>query len=184
MNFFRALFGPRTSETNSSTTIPLAGTPPPEDLFLDRTPPSPDVQELPEMDTPISAFLRKDYGGMGMHDGFEYHHQEHLQVMRRRIKAEYLALLDQVILEKRDLRRRLQDRMIDVASISDEMHRKLQLVLDEMHHVLDLLERQKLLAIEDEGWLMQALHAYQQGFLKGVQDRLEGDEMMARIQIL
>lgn len=184
MKLFRALFGPRTSETTSSATIPPAGSSPPEELFLDRTPPSPDEPELPETESPIAAFLRRDYAGMGMHDGFEYHHQEHLQVMRRRIKAEYLTLLDQVILERRDLRRRLQDRMIDVASISHEMHSKLQLVLEEMHYILDILERQKKLAIEDEGWLMQALHAYQQGFLKGVQDRLESDELLTRLQII
>lgn len=184
MNLFRTLFGPRTSDTNVLPAIPVTGSPPPEELFTDRTPPGQESPEAPEKDTPIAAFLRKDYLGIGMHDGFEYHNQDQLQAGRRRIRAEFLTLLDQVILERRELRRWLQDRMVDVAPLSDEMWRKLRISEEEMNHVLELLERQKTLAIEEEGWLMQALHAYQQGFLKGVQDRLESEDMMTRLQLL
>jgi hypothetical protein len=174
MNFFKQLF--RREPTSTPGSEAIAPGLPSEDLFLDTQAPvpSPAASEA----SLLGSFLGRDFMSLGQEEGFDFHSAEYLKASRRRIRAEFLVLLDQVILERRDACRLVQHRMIELEDLSLEMHRQLELQLEEMHRVLHVLEQQKTLAANEEGWLMQALHAYQVGYHRGVQDRLDSDEFI------
>jgi len=146
MNFFQSLFG-RKSQAPAADVPPVSAVPP-EDLFTDRRAPETPAEPAEETEAPIQRFLSRDWTAQGMHDGFEYHGHEFLHAARRRIRAEFLNIVDQVILERRDQRRQLQDRLIQLQGLSEEMYFRVELKMEEADHVLSLLEQQKTLAVE------------------------------------
>jgi hypothetical protein len=179
MNLFRNLFGRNTAapvdEPGPQSPVP------PEDLFTDRREPEPAATAPEEPDAPIRRFLSRDWHALGLQDGFDYHGQEFLHASRRRIRAEFLNIIDEVILERRDQRRQLQDRLIQLQGLSEELYFRVEITMQEADHILSVLDQQKSLAVEEEGWLMQALHAYRLGYLQGVQDRLDSDDLLQRL---
>lgn len=180
MNFLQSLFG-RKSPAPATEAPPVSAVPP-EDLFTDRREPESPGAAAEEPDSPIQAFLSRDWNALGMQDGFEYHGHEFFHAARKRIRAEFLNIIDQVLLERRDQRRQLQDRLVQLQGLSDELYFRVELKMEEADHVLSVLDQQKALAVEDEGWLMGPLHAYRLGYLKGVQDRIDSDDLLRTLQ--
>lgn len=180
MNLLRRIFQRDTTPAAAGDTTLSAA--PPEDLFLDRTPPVkvPDRED----DSLIGHFLARDYQLLGQEEGFDYHSADYLKAARRRIRAEFLVLLDKVQLENREQGRQIKNRMVELEDIAPDMYRQLELRLEETQRVLDVLDHQKVLAANEEGWLMQALNAYQVGYLRGVQDRLDSDDFLDRQRLL
>ena len=46
------------------------------------------------------------------------------------------------------------------------------------------LDQQKALSVDDEGWVMDAIHLYEKGFTKGVKDYLAGEAFLINNSIL
>ena len=190
MSFFENLFGNTTKNQNSVITNTATQesvedsktNTPSMDLFVDNE--APQIQ-APGRSTPkdnISTFLNRNYKGMGINDGYEYHSNETLAIGKSKIRSEFQLVIDQMIEEKSERRLQLRMMLVNVERISDETSRNLQLTVEELNDSIALLKTQKELSAENEGWVMNAIHGYHQGFVQGVNDYVAGENLLNSIK--
>lgn len=150
---------------------------PPVDLFIDNEPPHIEEIEEPKQ-SEITLFLNRDFHKMGSGDGYEFHSSDTLETGLKKIRAEFQLIIDQSIQEKIDKRLKLTNLIVDVVDISDKTVNKLENTVLELNTTLDLLERQKELSAENEGWVMNAIHNYNQGFIQGLNDYISIENLL------
>jgi hypothetical protein len=190
MNIFSRLFGNKakviTTETINSDSRDMATNitnvdAPPAELFIDSEQPKTTVSSTQEQ-SKITLFLNRNYHSLGVHDGYEYHSSETFDTGKKKIRAEFLLILDQVIQEKQEKKLQMQNLIIDVSSVSPSALQKLQNTINELNTSIETLQRQKELSIENEGWVMNAIHSYHQGFTQGLNDYIAGEELLNSIK--
>jgi hypothetical protein len=184
------LFGkkPQTSENKNINELPeeliMEQEPvnsPPLDLFIDNEPPQLE-EKLVERQSKINSFLNRNYHAIGLNDGYEYHTNETLETGKKKIRAEFQLIIDQSIQEKYTNRLQLKNLIVDVSKVSEETKQKLENTIEELNSSLELLHKQKDLSIENEGWVMNTIHSYQQGFIQGLNDFLERENLLNSIK--
>lgn len=124
----------------------------------------------------IKDFIQKDYRQMGYKDGFEYHTERELQNGIRKIKADYLLVIDQAIDEKNSLLVKFKNKAYDVGGL--DVSKKIQNEIIRCEDLLEDLKAQKELSVDDEGWVATAIHSYRRGFVSGLNDWHEGDLLL------
>ncbi len=151
------------------------------DLFIENEPPKTDEKTV-EQQSKIHSFLNRNYHAIGLNDGYEYHSQETLETGKKKIRAEFQLIIDQSIQEKYSSRLQIKNLIVDVAKVSEEAKQKLENTIEELSSSLELLVKQKELSIENEGWVMNAVHSYQQGFVQGLNDFIESENLLHSIK--
>jgi hypothetical protein len=121
---------------------------------------------------------------MGINDGYEYHSLETLETGKKKIRAEFQLIVDQCIQEKFASRLQMRNLIVDVSKVSDDARQKLENTVEELNSSLALLEKQKELSAENEGWVMNAIHSYHQGFVQGLNDYIAGENLLNSIKIV
>lgn len=155
---------------------------PPVELFIDNEVPRPEQQAAAETQSRILIFLSKNYTSMGINDGYEYHSQETLEIGKKKLKAEFQLIVDQSIQEKSEKRLQMKTMIVTVTRISDEVKQNLELTIEELNSSIALLNMQKELSSENEGWVMNAIHSYHQGFVQGLNDYIAGELLLNSIK--
>ncbi len=155
---------------------------PPVDLFIDNEAPQPEQQAAAETQSKITIFLNRNYHSIGTNDGYEYHSQETLEVGKKKIKAEFQLIVDQAIQEKFGSRLQMKNMIAHVGQIADTTRQTLENTIEELNSSLALLQKQKELSSENEGWVMNAIHSYHQGFIQGLNDYIIGENLLNSIK--
>lgn len=153
---------------------------PPFNLFIDDE--APQLNEVVEQQNMIILFLNRNYHSMGTNDGYEYHSHDTLDKGLKKIKAEFQRIVDQSIQEKLQSRLQMKNLIVDVTKISDDTRLKLENTVEELNTSLALLQKQKELSAENEGWVMNAIHNYHQGFVQGLNDFIAGENFLNSIK--
>lgn len=191
MSIFKNLFGGNKKTEPESSTFASPDTTiveaqeeniPPVDLFIDNEVPQPEQQVAPESQNIITVFLNRNYQAMGINDGYEYHSQEAMETAKKKIRAEYQLIIDQSMQEKLASRLQLKNMIVDVKNISADARQKLENTVEELNSSLSILQKQKELSAENEGWVMNAIHSYHQGFVQGLNDWLAGEHLLNSIK--
>lgn len=157
---------------------------PPVDLFIDYEVPQPEQQQAAETKSRITLFLDRNYHSMGINDGYGYHSQEILETGKKKIRAEFQLIMEQIIQEKSEKRLQLRMMIVNVENISSETKRNLELTIEELNSSIGKLQTQKELSSENEGWVMNAIHSYHQGFVQGLNDYIAGENLLNSIKNL
>lgn len=190
MSIIEKLFGGKAKTENPVTTITepqstVAEQPeniPPVDLFIDKEVPQQEQQQVAESKSRITLFLDRNYHSIGINDGYEYHSQETLETGKKKIRAEFQLIVDQAIQEKSERRLQLRMMIVNVEKIAEETKRNLELTIEELNSSIALLQKQKELSAENEGWVMNAIHPYHQGYVQGVNIRIESENFLNPIK--
>ena len=187
MSIFSKFFGNKTQTENQATMIaePLTTVVetqqeniPPVDLFIDNEVPQPERLATAETQSIITVFLNRNYHSIGINDGYEYHSQETLETGKKKIRAEFQFIVDQEIETMSQQKLKMRTLVIDVTKISDEARQKLELTIEEVNTSLSKLEKQKELSAENEGWVMNLIHSYHQGYVQGLNDFISGENFL------
>lgn len=192
MNILKNIFGSKgkteQTETVSPITEPLTTVveaqpevTPPVDLFIDNEAPKPE-QVVEQSQSKVTEFLKRNWNTIGIYDGYEYHSRETLETAKKKIRAEFQLIIDQSIQEKFASRLQLKNMIVDVNKISDDARQKLENTVEELNSSLSILQKQKELSAENEGWVMNAIHSYHQGFIQGLNDWLAGEQLLNSIK--
>lgn len=190
MNIFSKLFSKKQptvldntpfSETRDNNISVVEDLIPDKDLFIESQEPKRQSIQT-EQPGKITLFLNRNYHALGVHDGYEYHSSENLITGKRKIEAEFRLILDQEIQEKEEMKLQLENLIIDVSSVSPLTLQKLQNTLQKIGVAIDRLEKQKEISIAEEGWVMNAIYGYQQGFNQGVSDYIDSESMLNSIK--
>jgi hypothetical protein len=154
---------------------------PPVELFIDDNNPK-EEQVVEQHNSRLAMFLNRDYYTAGSHDGYRYHSDETLEISKRKLKAEFQLIMDQCIQHKYVIRIQMRNMIVDVTRISENAKQKLENTISEIEASLDVLETQKELSSQSEGWIMTVIHSYQQGFIQGLSDWLDGEQLLMSIK--
>src|SRR5690606_22687056 len=107
-----------------------------------------------------------------------------LEIGKKKIKAEFILILDQAIEDKIERQLKLTNLAIEVASVSPTSRLQLEKTIDELESSIDVLQMQKDLSIENEGWVMNPIHSYHQGFQFGLNDWIKREDFFKSIRNL
>jgi len=191
MSILSKFFGKNAIERNPVTVmmenankneVLISGQIPPVDLFVDNQPPQNEIINSEQIPNKLNQFLKRDYLSIGFNDGYEYHSNETLDSGKRRIKADFLLIMDQSIEEKQIERLKTKNLLVDVQKVSEDASKKLENMIEELNLSINSLQRQKELSIDNEGWVMTAIHSYHFGFRKGIDDFIAGEELLNSIK--
>lgn len=191
MKIFSSLFGKKanslnpvteTSDTGNKVNTLNVATIPPAELFVDNQPPQVEQPSSEQVTNRINLFLQRDYLSMGFNDGYEYHSNETLESGKKKIKAEFLLIIDKSIEEKQLERLKIKNLLVDVSKVSEDASMKLENTIDELNISLNTLQKQKVLSVDNEGWVMSVIHAYHLGFKRGTDDFIAGEELLNSIK--
>jgi hypothetical protein len=190
MNFFSRLFGSN-KNSNVDAVNPSANQEkvvdesnveaPSVELFIDSEQPQHSNVVQPTQQSKITWFLDRNHHALGIRDGYEYRSSETLDTGKRKMRAEFQLILDRQIQEKQQKRLQLEHLAIDVTAVSPLTLQKLQKTIADLDTSIELLYKQKELSIENEGWVMNAIHSYHQGFTQGLNDYIAGEELLNSI---
>lgn len=184
-NFFKSIFGKRSSadvttadsSTATLSSMPLATEPqeyvPPHELFVDSTPPSRTSLEFAKSEKPVKVFLDRNYEHLGRVAGYESHTHDMLPVYKAELQTSFRAALERMIqLAEIDLlaiRTQVNEVGDAIMSIKQNLDLRIQLLqnnIEEMH-------MQKILSVDDEGWIAPAVQSFTKGYRLGMQDFLQ-----------
>lgn len=190
MNIYSKLFGKKKSPVLNHTAIPetmdntgsaIDNKTPDMELFIEPEEPSIKTVQV-QQQSKITQFLNRNYHSLGVRDGHEYHSSDNLIIGKRKIGAEFRLILDHEIQEKAEKRLQLENLITDVSAVSPLTLQKLQNTLRKLCDAINMLEKQKELSIEEEGWVMNAIYSYQQGFAQGLTDYIDSEELLNSIK--
>lgn len=188
MNLITRLFGSKNSTPNQTLAngvkvnevLPADALP--MDLFIDRTPPSPNGMVTAQRSI-VSDFMDEDFFTAGAGDGYNFHSTEILEARKKEIRSRFLYMIDQAIGEKKSKRLNLQNLLIDIEAISTEMKERVKNTINELEDVIDTLSIQKELSGIDEGWVIGPVRKYHLGFLQGMKDYVDTEVLIGSTNI-
>jgi hypothetical protein len=143
----------------------------PENLFVDNEPPSAEQESHKGQGegVDIQQYLDQDFFNAGYKDGFDYHSQDTLTQHVKVIKSEFRMKIDLLIdLKKRNILE-LKNQDIEVDTMSERISRQINLLISDLTSTIESLEKEKELSSVEEGWIMKAIHAYRDGFFRGLE---------------
>jgi uncharacterized protein YsxB (DUF464 family) len=171
-----------TVEHGNINTVSKVGNIPPVDLFIDNQPPQLESNNKEQVPNRISQFLKRDYLSIGFNDGYEYHSNDTLEAGKKKIIAEFLLVMDQSIEEKQLEILKYKNLLVDVSNVSEETSKKLQNSIETLILSLNSIQKQKELSVDNEGWVMTAIHSYYLGFKQGTDGFIAGEDLINSIK--
>jgi hypothetical protein len=151
-----------------------------EDLFVDSTVPLSKHQTDhtgKAGNSTLSSFFAKDYRFMGQNDGFEFHTFETLSVAKSKIKSDFVFCVDQAIEERKSQKLEILNTLVKIGDLP-EIKNLLTNQLQDLEERIATLKEQKELSVDNEGWVMKAIHAYHLGFVQGLNDWLASEGLL------
>lgn len=149
-----------------------------EKIFVDENPPEAVKEETSKPESKIQIFLKQDYKAMGWKDGYEHGTQELFEVVCKELKSEFLLMLDEVIEEKKMIISKMTVKLIEIGSISETTNSLLKQQLEEVRESINELKNQKLLSVDEEGWVMKVIHSYNDGFKRGLDNKIMEEDFL------
>lgn len=125
----------------------------------------------------MKEFLDINYQYKGYNDGYEFHTVETKENFKKKLRAEFRYLIEQIIDEKNSEIFRLTGHNINTEGLSERIQKQLGNRIAETESVTKKLEKEKELSTEDEGLIMVAIHNYQDGFIKGTEQYIIEKEL-------
>jgi hypothetical protein len=142
---------------------------PSEALFTEQQPPVDDVDSQEEH-KPLRDFLSENFAFQGRRAGYEHHNLEymhmHIQDLRARFRSacdRHIQVLENDLIAVKTLHIQLGDALPSELAI-------LQLRIDKINSNMEEIRLQKVLSVENEGLISEAVQAYTIGFHQGLKD--------------
>ena len=176
MKLFNKFFGLNSKQsTNHSTPsveLPIQDEIPSDllkDLFSDNEPPAKTIP-MENKTSRLQEFLKVNYSILGFGDGYENHSTDLLDRKISILKSEFRQIIDESIDKRKQEVFQLRNQLIETRGLSDRLVEQLELRIQELKEVVSKLEREKEMSVEDEGLVINAVHQYQEGFLRGCKE--------------
>lgn len=149
-----------------------------KELFVDEMPPQAKIQKAEKKRSRFSEFMERNYQQLGINDGYETGTQELMDSTIKKIKSEFIIILDQMIEEKRLSIVNLKNQIPAIGTLSPLLVQQLENTIEVTKDSIAELQKQKELSIENEGWVMSGIHSYKSGLLSGLQTKLEENNLL------
>ena len=142
-------------------------------LFVNPEPPGETESKEHTEKVALDEFLSRDYYRMGFEEGYKTHTSEAKSARINVIKAEFRLIISRKIDQLRQEMLTLEDHLIDVEGMDERLDRKLRRRMEYMQERCSEYENEKALSVEDEGIVMESIHKFNDGFVRGTQMYME-----------
>lgn len=139
-----------------------------DDLFIDNQPPA-EEKDNNKTINPLEEFLAQNYEWNGYNDGYEIPDSEYLENKLKLIKSDFRIAIDKCIDMKRNEVGEMKLHLIQILGISERLETQLNERIRQIEEIVHVLDTQKILSIEDEGFVASAIQSYRIGFVKGLE---------------
>lgn len=169
MNILSKLFGNKKEAAQPINDIT-------SDLFVDTVPPSDNLsgstakhREMRNTFRPtvIKEFLSQDFYQLGYDHAIQFPVQDLKNSALARIRADYRQALQQAQQALRSEKESHGQEILRIQGVSDVLDAQLQKRAKELDNLDEILEKQLVLSVDDEGWLAPVIAAYNDGFQVG-----------------
>lgn len=176
MSFFSNIFGRNGHKTQNGSeaefTHSFQGEPDMksfENIFVNPEPPAKEKETNQRIGSGLEEFLVREYFQMGYEEGYKTHSAEAKNARINVIKSEFRQIMSRKIDQLRQEVLALEDHLIDVEGVDQRLEKKIIKRIDYIKERCDEYEKEKALSVEDEGLVMEAIHKFTDGFIKGTQ---------------
>lgn len=118
---------------------------------------------------PVELFLNQNYEFEGYKEGYAHPDAEFLELKIRLIRSNFLLAVDKAMDARRLELGEIRLHLIDVDGISPRLEAKLREKISQIEVTIHELDMQKILSVEDNGLISNAINAYRLGFIKGLE---------------
>jgi len=149
-----------------------------KDLFIDETQP---VEE-PSIETAetnlVVEFLNQDFYSKGYSDGYKNHSSEIMENVIKGIKAEFRILIDRLVDLKRKAKQNVLNIQAETGKITEGLNIQCANIIKDIDESIETLLEEKKNSAQDEGWVMNVIHKYREGYAKGAM-RYQEEKLLA-----
>jgi hypothetical protein len=186
MNILNRLFGKKKEADQTVNDIA-------PELFVDTVPPSDDMSVSTERHretrntfrpTVIKEFLSKDFWQLGYDHAIQFPVQERKKSALVRIRADYRQTLQQA---QQTLRSEIESHgqeTLRLQGVSDVLDAQLHKRANELESLDEILDKQLILSVDDEGWLAPVIAAYNDGFQVGALEYARVNDLLGGVTSL
>jgi len=165
MKFFKRLLGIKTNNKDVD-----------QNLFLDNNPPMTTLEEQEQIEqinidrNKLLQFEDRNYffilgQQLGFQEGNYVVHDKRIKA----IKADFTRTVDVEMEKLSNKKFEVKSLILENKGISTLLEEQYHLKLEQLEAKLQELEEAKALSVDDEGLVMISLHAFQEGFVSGIQ---------------
>jgi hypothetical protein len=163
MRLFKNLFQKKDGQQQPETVIPT------QELFIDNEAPR-SFETEKKLGSPIFTFLDENHFSAGLFAGYHLHCHDGLKSHLSQLRARFREAVDSLI---GSLENQLTEKEMMSIQIGDMMPSQKQCLLVSLDLTKKQIEEaklQKVLSIDDEGWISSAVNSFKLGFQKGMMD--------------
>lgn len=175
-NFFRRR-KPVLSESNSDTVVADPVQMVNQQLFVDENPPLTESGSAKTVNA-IEAFLDQNFEWQGYSEGYAHPETEYLDSKLKVLRSDFRLAVDKCMDARRTELGEVKMHLIDTEGISTRLEAKLKEKISQLEVTIHELDTQKILSLENEGFISGAAHAYRLGFIKGL-ERYQMEKLFA-----
>jgi hypothetical protein len=142
---------------------------PSEALFTDMNAPHAEDSNRKEV-KPIGEFLSSDFKHEGRMAGYEHHNLQYLSIGIQELRARFRGACDKHIQVLENDLIEVKTLFIQVGDALPSEQQILQLRIDKINSNVEEIRLQKMLSVENEGFISEAVQSYTHGFHQGLRD--------------
>lgn len=140
------------------------------DLFADFNSPNNDISDDKKPEKPVKEFLDRDFENQGRRAGYEYHVHDMLPIFLSDIRSSFRASLERMIqIVELDLLG-IQTQKNELGDAIPSMCENLKLRIKLLESNIEEMRMQKILSVDDEGWISPTIQAFTIGYRLGMHD--------------
>lgn len=162
MSLFNNIFGKKTSPQEQFQPVPS------QSLFIETEAPVP-VSEKKREDA-ITLFLEENHFAAGLYAGYNLHCHDGLKIHLGQLRARFREAVDSLTgsLEKLVIEKEMIQ--IQIGDMMPSQKQCLDVSIDLDKKTIEEAKFQKVLSIDDEGWISSAVNSFKLGYQKGMMD--------------
>jgi len=145
-----------------------------EELFCENNPDlgTNETDKMPKLN-PLIEFKDRDFKSIGYKVGFEEHSSDAMDNYTLKFKAEFRNIIQMMKDKSKSEIFTLKNELVDAQSISIRLTKKIELRIEQIESNTNTLDYELELSILNEGFVMEAIHNFNQGYKRGYGDYLE-----------
>lgn len=162
MKLFKNIFGKRAGQ--QELLIPA----PSQKLFVETEPPT--VGSENKQEKAIAIFLDENHFAAGLYAGYHLHCHDGLKIHLGQLRARFREAVDALTggLEKLVIEKEMIQ--IQIGDMMPSQKQCLDVSIDQDKKTIEEAKFQKVLSIDDEGWISSAVSSFKLGYQKGMMD--------------
>lgn len=155
---------------------------PEKELFIDMKEPEENLKPARE-ESEIRKFLSKNHFLEGLAAGYEMHCHDGLQIHLKVLRSNFRDAVDRVLA---GLNEELKDKQIvltQIGSLLPSQKDCLEITIKSVQGMIEEAKLQKVLSVDDEGWISSAITAFEKGYHKGMLDYLNETNFLSQTKL-